>query len=213
MDNEYSVSGPVTVTELCETASGKFTVGFSDGSEMKLSLDIVADLSLFKGRELSEEELASLRSLAALSKCKERALKMIGARPLSGKELFGKLVEKGETSENAEKCVVWLTGLHYIDDAQYAGMIVRHYAQKSCGIQRIKSELYRRGVPKELWDEAIEEMPETGDKAYELLCRKLRSTQPDRIELKKATDALFRRGFTWDEIKAAVRRYGAGEQE
>ena len=118
MDNESSQSGPVTVTELCETASGKFAVGFSDGSEMKLSLDLVADLSLFKGRELSEKEFSSLRSSAALSKCKERALKIIGARPLSKKELFGKLVEKGETPENAEECVDWLTRLHYLDDAQ-----------------------------------------------------------------------------------------------
>lgn len=213
MDNERSEAGSVTVTELCENASGKFTVGFSDGSEIELSLDVFSDLSLFKGRELSEEEFSSLRSLAALSKCKERALKIIGARPLSSKELFGKLVEKGETSENAEKCVGWLTGLHYLDDAQYAGMIVRHYTQKGFGIQKIKSELYRHGVPKALWDEAIEEMPGTDDKAYELLCRKLRGAEPDRAELKKATDALFRRGFTWDEIKAAVRRFGAEGQE
>ena len=92
-------------------------------------------------------------------------------------------------------------------------MIVRHYAQKGFGISKIRNELYRRGVPKTLWDEAIEEMPETDDKAYELLCRKLRGTEPDRAELKKAADALFRRGFTWDEIKAALRRYGAEEQE
>ena len=86
-------------------------------------------------------------------------------------------------------------------------MVVRHYAAKGYGIQKVKSELYRHGVPKSLWDEAIEEMPEMDDKAYDFLCRKLKSDEPDRAELKKATDALFRRGFTWDEIKAAVNRF------
>ncbi len=199
----------MTITELREISSGKFIVGFSDGSEMKLSLDIVADLSLFRGQELDKEEFLRLKSRAELSKCKERALRMIGARPLSKKELFDRLIEKGETPDNAEECIEWLAERHYLDDAQYAGMIVQHYAAKGYGIQKVKSELYRHGVPKSLWDEAIEEMPETDDKAFDLLCRKLKNDEPDRAELKKATDMLFRRGFTWDEIKAAVSRFNA----
>ena len=197
----------MTITELREISSGKFIVGFSDGSEMKLSLDIVADLSLYRGRELSDEEFSKLKASAELSSCKERALRIIGARPLSEKELFNRLVEKGEAAENAETCVEWLKKLHYLDDEQYAGMIVRHYAAKGYGVQKIRSELYRHGVPKPLWDEAVAQMPETDDKAFELLCRRLGSDEPDRAELKKATDMLYRRGFSWDEIKSAVNRF------
>ena len=203
----------VTVTELRETAPKRFIAGFSDGSELRLTLDTVADLSLFKGRELTEAEFLSLRSASELTKCKERALKIIGARPMSEKELFDRLVEKGEAPENAEESVAWLVRMHYLDDAQYAGMIVRHYAQKGYGAQRIKNELYRHGGPKALWDEALREMPETDDKAYEFLCRRLGGSEPDRAELKKVTDALFRRGFSWDEIKAAVNRYNAGDND
>lgn len=211
MDTEKQ--GNIIVTELRETMQGKFVVGFSDGSEMKLTLDTVADLSLFKGRELSTDEFSTLRSAAEFSRCKERALRIIGARPLSKKALLDRLVEKGETPENAEQCVEWLCRLHYLDDVQYAGMIVRHYAEKGYGAQKIKSELYRHGVPKTLWDDALEELPETDDKVYELLCRRLKGAEPDRAELKKATDALFRRGFSWDEIKAAVNKYTAEEND
>ena len=196
----------MTITEFRETAQGKFIVGFSDGSEMKLSLDIVADLSLFKGRELSDEEFLHLQSSVKLSSCKERAFRIIGARPMSCKELYDRLLEKGETPENAAACVELLLKLHYLDDAQYAGMIVRHYSSKNYGISKIKNELYSRGISKSLWDEAISEMPETDDTVYNLLCRKLKSSNPDKAELKKATDALFRRGFSWDEIKAAVNK-------
>lgn len=196
----------MTITEFRETAQGKFIVGFSDGSEMKLSLNIVADLSLFKGRELSDEEFSCLQSSVMLSSCKERALRIIGARPMSCKELYDRLLEKGEAPENAAESVAWLTRLHYLDDPQYAGMIVRHYAAKNYGVTKIKNELFSRGISKELWDDAISEMPETEDTVYNLLCRKLKSSNPDKAELKKATDALFRRGFSWDEIKAAVNR-------
>ena len=208
-----AASGNITVAELRETSQGRFIVGFSDGSEMKLPLDTVADLSLYKGRELSEKEFSALRSAAELSKCKERALRIIGSRPMSQKELFDRLAEKGETAENAEECVQWLCRLHYLDDAQYAGMVVRHCAAKGYGAQRVKNELYRHGVSKNLWEDALKEMPETDDKVYELLCRRLKGTEPDRAELKKATDALFRRGFSWDEIKAAVNKYTNGEND
>jgi regulatory protein len=203
----------MTVTELRETTQGKFVVGFSDGSELRLSLDIVADLSLFKGRELTEEEFLRLQSSSKLSSCKERALRIIGARPMSCKELYDKLTEKGETPENAEECVSWLLRMHYLDDVQYAGMLVRHYAAKGYGRQKIKNEFYGRGISKELWDDALCEMPETDDTVYELLCRRLRNPNPDRAELKKAADALFRRGFSWDEIKTAVNRFNVEMSE
>jgi len=206
-------NGTVTVTELRGNAPKRFLVGFSDGSELKLSLDIVADLSLYNGRVLSEQEYAALKTSAGLSQCKERALRIIGARPLSSKALYDRLLEKGETPENAQETVEWLIRLHYLDDAQYADMVVRHYAGKGYGVQKIKGELFRRGVPKTYWEDALEERPEMDDKVYELLSKRLGGTQPDRAELKKATDALFRRGFTWDEINAAVRRYSAENQQ
>lgn len=197
----------MTVTELRETSKGRFVVGFSDGSELRAGANAVSDLSLYMGRELSEEEFSKLFSLAALSACKERALRLIGMRPMSCKELFGKLTEKGETEENAAACIAWLLDLHYLDDESYAAMVVRHYAAKGCGAQRVKNELYRRGIDKSLWDEALAEMPEMDDAVYSQLCRKLKSDAPDRAELKRATDALFRRGFSWDEIKAAVNKF------
>lgn len=199
----------MTVTELREVSPGKFVVGFSDGSEKKLSLNNVSDLALYKGRELTNEEYSELNIAETLSSCKERALRIIGARPMSCKELGDRLIEKGETPENAGECVEWLKRLHYLDDAQYAGMVVRHYSAKGCGAQRVKNELYRRGVPKALWDEALSEMPENSEKIYELLCRKLKSSSPDRVEMKKATDSLFRRGFSWEEIQTAVNRFKA----
>lgn len=207
------MDGTVTVTELREIAPKRFVAGFSDGTELRLSLDSVAALSLYAGRAFSAEDYAALRGQAALSQCKERALRLIGARPLSKKMLYDKLVEKGEMPENAEEAVEWLSELRYLDDVQYAGMVARHYAAKGYGAQRIRSELYRRGVDKALWDEALEALPETEDKAYALLCRRLGGEKPDRAELKKATDALCRRGFSWDEIRSAVRRYGEEYEE
>lgn len=197
----------MTVTELREISQGRFLLGFSDGSEMKVSLNTVADFSLYKDKEISDEDFSLLFSAAALAACKERALRLISLRPMSCKELFDKLRDKGEADENAAACVQWLLDLHYLDDRQYAGMLVRHCAAKGWGRQRIKNQLYRKGLDKELWDAALAELPDMDDTVYSLLCRKLRSDAPDRVEMKRATDSLYRRGFSWDEIKAAVNRF------
>ncbi|MEG1108036.1 MAG: regulatory protein RecX [Oscillospiraceae bacterium] len=195
------------ITELKALNSGKYRAVLSDGSAVMVTTAMIADLSLYSGRELTDEEFNELFAAAQLSACKERSLRIIGMRPMSCKELYDRLVEKGEMPENAAACVAWLLDLRYLDDGLYAGMLVRHNAAKGYGVGRIRNELYRRGIPKELWDDALEEMPETEDKVYDLLCRKLRNEEPDRAEMKKATDSLFRRGFSWTEIKAAVNRF------
>lgn len=195
------------LTELMPLGGERFLAKLSDGTELRLSSTLVADLSLYRGMKLSEEDAEELILSARLFSCKERALKYIGARPMSKKELYDKLTEKGETPEDARECVRWLADRRYLDDGQYASMLVRHFSAKGYGVHRVKNELYRRGVPKELWEEALEDMPDMDEKVYRLLCVKLKSEAPDRAEMKKATDSLYRRGFSWDEIKAAANRY------
>ena len=56
---------------------------------------------------------------------------------------------------------------------------------------------------------AVPDADAAADGADALLRQKLKGAQPDRKELKKASDALARRGFRWQDISAALRRYGA----
>ena len=140
---------------------------------------------------------------------KERALAMLDRRDYSRAELLKKLVEKGEDEMEAAAAVERLAELGFVDDARYAPIIVRHYAAKGYGPQRVRQELQRRGIPKELWDEAMELMPEQDDTIDRLLRSRLKSEFPDRAELKKAQDFLLRKGYGWEEIKSAIDRYNS----
>ena len=180
--------------ELKQTAPERFLARFDTGEEVRTTLAVVTDFHLRSGKELTSPELDALRAASERSRCRQRALRIIGARAMSVKELTDRLKEKGESTENAEDAAAWLQELHLLDDAQYAAMCVRHYAAKGYGAGRIRSELYRRGIPRELWDDT-------------LLRRRLRSDTPDRDELRRASDYLYRRGFGRDEIRAAIARY------
>ena len=197
----------LSITEMRQSAGERYELTFSDGTTLKSTLSVVADYALYTGRELSEEEYAAVADASTLSRCKDRAMRLMGLRPMSQRELYDRLVEKGESEGNAAETVAWLISLGLLDDAAYAAMVVRHNAAKGYGPRRIRDELYRHKVPRQLWDEALEELPEQDDKIDRLLRSKLRSEHPDRTEIKKATDALLRRGFSWEDIRAALARY------
>ena len=97
-----------------------------------------------------------------------------------------------------------------MNDERFAGLVVRHYAAKGYGKRRICDELYRRGIDRELWDAALDELPETDDTVDRLLGAKLRGDiSPEGLQ--RAQGYLLRRGYSWDEIRAATERYLSGK--
>ncbi len=148
-----------------------------------------------------------------LERTKKLALEYL-KRPHSEKELRDKLAQKGCARDDIDTVAALCVDYGFLNDEEYAGMIVRHYAGQGYGPGRIRTELNRRGVAKELWDEALGELGQQDATIDRLLAARLRGKDPrDRREREKAAAALFRRGYSWDDIRAAMRRYGADDEE
>lgn len=200
------------ITEIKQSSPERFTLIFDDGRELKTTLGVMTDRFIRSGAELDEDAFSELYAASSLSLCKARAVKMLGARAMSAKQLRDKLTEKGETPENAEECAAWLTQMGLLDDESFAATVVRHYAAKGYGAGRIKQELRRYGIEKELWDDALAQMPEQEDAVLRFIRSRL--TDPsDRAQIKKVSDALFRRGYGWDEIKHALNTFKAETED
>ena len=137
---------------------------------------------------------------------KNRALQMLDKRDYARKELIGKLVQKGETPEDAQAVVDRFVELGVVDDEKYGAMVVRHYAAKGYGAARIRTELSRRGVPRELWEELLSQMPPAEEAAERFIQSKCKGKQLDREMLRKLSAALQRRGFSWQDIGPVLRR-------
>ena len=92
--------------------------------------------------------------------------------------------------------------------------MVRHYSAAGYGAGKLRDELYRRGVPRDLWEEALEEAADPEEEIDRLIRKKMQGADPrDRKALKRASDALARRGYRWEEIKEGLRRYGAETED
>lgn len=196
----------MTLREIKQTSPERFTLIFDDGTELKTTLGIITGRFIRSGMDFDGEAYNELVSASGLAMAKARALRIINARPMSREELRKRLIEKGETPENAEACADWLCRMGLINDAEYAGSVVRHYAAKGYGSARIKQELRHHGVPRKMWDEAMLQMPEQ-DAYLERFIRSRLSEPGDRAQVKKVSDALFRRGYSWEQIKHALNEF------
>lgn len=200
------------ISDIRQTSPGRMTVGLDNGSEIKTTLGVVTDLRLFSGRELDEEELETLKTASVRALARERAIEMLSRRSMSRAEMVKKLIEKGEDEDTAEYCADWLVEHSLIDDESYAAAVARHYAAKGYGAGRVRAELGHRGISRELWEDALSSMPENDDKIDRFISARL--TDPDdRDAVRKISQALFRRGYSWDEIRSALERHRAEIQE
>ena len=91
-----------------------------------------------------------------------------------------KLVEKGAGPEEAAAVAGRMVELGYVNDANYASMVARHYAARGFGPGRVRDELRRRRVPREYWDDALGQLPDDGEAAYRCLCAGCAAARPLR---------------------------------
>lgn len=204
---------------------GRWLCHLEDGTILRVGENEVLNFCLYAGLELDDDTLEQLSAAVAKSNLREKALGLISARPMSRKELLNKLTarrkqarvgddgyEGGEEEEVVSAAAVevadWLEGLGYLNDAEYAKQVARHYSAKGYGQGKIRDELWKRGVPREYWDEARESAEAPGEGIDAFIRQKLKGKTPDPRELKRVSDALARRGYRWNEIKDGLRRYG-----
>ena len=192
---------------------GRVLVFLADGACLKITEQELLDFGLRAGDELDETTLARLKEAAGVSNVKATAADLIGKRAMSRASLEKKLKEKGASEAEARYAAEWLEAIGAINDADYAALLVRHCADLGYGPARTREKLYEKGVPRELWDEALDQLPDNGEQIDRFLQSKLRGRMPDEKEKKRLTDALLRRGYSWGDVKAAWNRLGSETRE
>ena len=193
--------------EQTRSPQGKLRLRFDNDTTMLVFPSVIAELNLYPGIEIPESAMDSLHETCGEASARNRAVRIISAAPVSRRELQNRLVQKGETEEHAQQAVQWLDELHLLDDEELAEQIVLSGAARGYGAARIRQMLYEKRIPRELWERALEKLPPQENAIDTFLQRRFRGTKPDKKELKRATDALLRRGHSWGDIRSALERY------
>ena len=201
---------------------GRFEI-LVDGKDVAtLSLDGIERLGLRIGTQYSEALANRVAIEAAALHTFDRALAMLAARPRAARDLERVLVRKGEPAEHVASAVQRLVALGILDDAQFARQFIRaKISGAGLSRRRLQSELWRRGVARDVIDEALSEVmseDEVDEDAQiaEVAAKKLRTLRSaDPAAARRRLYAfLARRGYDGSAIRRVMDSLPAnGEDE
>ena len=192
--------------------AGRHLVRFDDGTSMRLYRQTVEDFFLYPGKELEAQEFKKLQEAAGAMSAKMRAVRILSATNVSKSDLQQRLIHKGEDPRQAEAAVQWLEDMSLLDDRQTAYQVVQRCISKGYGAGRAKQALYEKRIPKDLWADALADYPEQTDTIVSFLRSRLGSNWK-RKDLRKAIDALLRRGHSYQDIRRGLDKLSVDTEE
>ena len=136
----------------------------------------------------------------------QRALGLLTRREHSRQELARKLQHRGVEREQAAAAIDKLTEAGWQDDARFAESVVRSRAASGYGPAYIRAELATHGLASEAIARVLDGFDgDWTENARALVCRRHPlALDGDRDARCKAADLLLRRGFSMEQVRAAV---------
>lgn len=187
-------------------------VQLDNGEKLFLSKEVVLKNGLRKGDQISDDLSLFLIKENQLFFIRQRSFNYLGRRPHSRFELATKLKLKKYNSDLIETVLDELEDKNYLNDYEFALSFASDKQKfKHFGSFRIKNELIKKRVNKEIIEKVITEIfPEGNDieEAVYHLNKKIKNKNTEELNDKKVRDKLIafliRKGFDFETVKTAL---------
>jgi regulatory protein len=212
MDHGLGNGPTITSVQASTSREGRWAVQVDGRLVGTLSIDAIERLGVRVGAPYDERMRLGVERESAVTAALDRALNMLAFRARSVRELRRRLLEKGEQPEIADAAIARLTELGLLDDASYARQFARAKVLGSgLSRRRLQQELFRKGVEREVADEAIadvmaeDEVDEDAiiDRVARRKLRTLASLEPE-TRRRRLYAFLARRGYDLDDIRRVM---------
>lgn len=196
-----------TVTEV-RVFRGVARLSFDDAAPMKVRLKHFKALPLAAGDEVDAEEYAARVAEAQRADVYEAALSSLDLCARTRQELRRSLLARGFVSGAVEATLDRLADSGLVDDRRYAERAVEVSAARPVGVYAVRRKLRAKGVAEEDAEAALgalddEQQAQAAQAAARSLLRRY-AQLPARDGRAKLSQALARRGFSWEAVRAAV---------
>ena len=144
-------------------------------------------------------------------KCKNSALRIVERSYKSERELKDKLLLKGYDKDSIEKTMEFLKEYNFLSDNNYTRMYVKDKS-KVQGKNKIKFDLYRKGISDEIIQEELSNIEEEDEKevAYNLALKKYNVISKRESDKYKLSQKLYRyivsKGYSYDIASYAIKK-------
>lgn len=212
-----------TITALSERRAGsaRYVVQIDGRQAAVVSAQGIAELGLRTGLLVDETLSERLREASGELAVFDKAVELLAVRARSTRDLRMRLRRAGAAEAQVERAVQRLTALSLLNDEEYARNLA-HMRVVGGGVskRRIGQELQKRGVPRDVADEAIDatleevELDEQGA-ALTAARRRIRvlGSLDEQTRRRRLYAFLARRGYSPDVIARAVRDVLAGRDD
>lgn len=192
----------VTVTT---AKSGRINI-FADGEyRFTVPADAWYSFTFRDGDEITDEQLSAIKTAGSFRLAYESAVRMLGLRAHSEKELERKLRAKygeDETQAAVEKCREY----GFVNDASFAREFARELSErKNYAPARIKNELRMRGVPSDDIENALAELDGDDGGIFRALQKLHLPEEPTEKDRARAYRRLLSMGYSYSEASRALR--------
>ena len=208
MTDNCSLTMAGTITALVAQKRNPDRVNVYLDGEFAFGLAMIEAIKLKRGQVLSDADIARLSNADEVAKAHERALRFLGNRPRSEREVRQNLAKAEVSLSASDEVVERLSNVGLIDDVAFVKYWLDNRAQFSPRSERaLRQELLRKGVDREVIDAVLGETAHDEDRAaiQAALAKADRYRQLPRAEFAQKLGAyLGRRGFGYETIREAV---------
>lgn len=217
MEEAQTGAGMITSVERQKKSKFRYNIFIDGDFAFSVHEDIMIKHRLIKGEAVEREDIARIVQDDERHQAYLEAIRYIGRRPRSFKEVQMHLKEKGYEPERISETVERLRTERYLDDGAFAKLWSEHRitAQKK-GRRWVEMELSQKGVDDSDISAALSQIDpeEEYTAALELGAKKWRITTGEPYERKrKVLTFLLRRGFSGELAGRVLREIGAGSVE
>jgi len=198
------MNGIVTQLQLQRRHTDRVNVFLDEEFAFSLALDLAAGLA--RGQALSDAEVERLRAEDAYRGALDRALRFLGARPRSQREVDAHLREREVADPVRRRVIQRLEALALVDDRAFADWwVANRGASQPRGRLALQSELAARGLDRDTIEDALAAVDDASSAEDLARSRAGRYRGLDRAGFeRKLGGYLRRRGFDYDVVRHAL---------
>lgn len=197
----------ITKIEVQKRNKDRYSIYIDDEYSFGIYENVLINYGLHKGMKIEKDFLEDVLKKEEQECANGYALKLLNFKMRTTEEIRKRMREKEYTDDIIDETIDYLNYLNYLDDEDYARKFVSDKSNlKNMGKERIKRELYMKGVDNETISNAIEDIvddDEEYEKAKEIAIKKLETTYKNddkNARYRKLGGLLQRRGYSMNVV-------------
>lgn len=197
----------ITKIEIQKKNKDRYSIYIDGEYSFGIYENVLIKYGLKKGMKIEEDFLEDVLKKEEQECANNYGLRLLNFKMRTEQEIRRKMKEKEYTEDVVDTTIEYLYYLNYLNDEEYANKFIKDKSNlKNMGKERIKRELYAKGIDKEIINDQIEDLVDDDDeyeKATEMAIKKLETTYKNddkNAQYRKLGGFLQRKGYSMNIV-------------